>query len=57
MSFAVGAALVSYRTDVASLALIGPVSRLGVGLGQGAISQHQAHAQFDRRDRRPVGRR
>jgi hypothetical protein len=33
---ATGAALVSYRTDLASLAVMGAVSGLGVGLGQGA---------------------
>ena len=33
---AVGAALVSYRTDITSLALMGAVSGLGVGIAQGA---------------------
>jgi hypothetical protein len=33
---AVGAALVSYRTDITSLAVMGAVSGLGVGVAQGA---------------------
>ena len=33
---AVGAALVSYRTDITSLAVMGAVSGLGVGIAQGA---------------------
>jgi hypothetical protein len=32
----VGAALVSYRTDITSLALMGAISGLGVGIAQGA---------------------
>jgi hypothetical protein len=34
---AVGAALVSYRTDITSLMVMGAVSGLGVGLAQGAM--------------------
>ena len=34
---AVGAALVSYRTDVSSLALMGAISGLAVGIAQGAL--------------------
>ncbi|MGH9135212.1 MAG: hypothetical protein ACRDZZ_14835 [Ilumatobacteraceae bacterium] len=34
---AAGAAFVSYRTDIASLALMGAVSGIGVGIAQGAI--------------------
>ena len=34
---AAGAALVSYRTDITSLAVMGAVSGLGVGIAQGAI--------------------
>ena len=34
---AVGAALVSYRTDISSLALMGAISGLAVGIAQGAM--------------------
>jgi hypothetical protein len=37
VGLAVGAALVSYRTDISSLALMGAVSGLGVGIAQGAM--------------------
>jgi hypothetical protein len=35
-----GAALVSYRTDISSLMVMGAVSGLGVGIAQGAILGH-----------------
>jgi hypothetical protein len=34
---ALGAALVSYRTDITSLAVMGAASGLGVGIAQGAL--------------------
>ena len=37
VGLAAGAALVSYRTDISSLALMGAVSGLGVGIAQGAM--------------------
>jgi hypothetical protein len=37
VGLAVGAALVSYRTDIASLMVMGAVSGLGVGVAQGAM--------------------
>jgi hypothetical protein len=37
VGLAVGAALVSYRTDITSLVVMGAVSGLGVGLAQGAM--------------------
>ncbi len=37
VGLAVGAALVSYRTDITSLVAMGAVSGLGVGLAQGAM--------------------
>ena len=37
VGLAVGAALVSYRTDITSLAVMGAVSGLGVGIAQGAM--------------------
>ena len=37
VGLAVGAALVSYRTDITSLVVMGAVSGLGVGLAQGAL--------------------
>jgi hypothetical protein len=37
VGLAVGAALVSYRTDITSLVVMGAVSGLGVGIAQGAI--------------------
>jgi len=37
VGLAVGAALVSYRTDISSLAVMGAVSGLGVGVAQGAL--------------------
>jgi hypothetical protein len=36
VGLAAGAALVSYRTDITSLAVMGAVSGLGVGIAQGA---------------------
>jgi hypothetical protein len=37
VGLAAGAALVSYRTDISSLAIMGAVSGLGVGVAQGAV--------------------
>ena len=37
LGLAVGAALVSYRTDITSLVVMGAVSGLGVGMAQGAM--------------------
>jgi hypothetical protein len=37
VGLAIGAALVSYRTDITSLVIMGAVSGLGVGLAQGAM--------------------
>ena len=37
VGLAVGAALVSYRTDITSLVVMGAVSGLGVGIAQGAM--------------------
>jgi len=40
---AAGAALVSYRTDISSLAVMGAVSGLGLGLAQGATLGNAKH--------------
>jgi hypothetical protein len=41
---AAGAALVSYRTDITSLAVMGAVSGLGVGIAQGATFRNPKRA-------------
>ena len=52
---AVGAALVSYRTDITSLALMGAISGLGVGIAQGVtLRQRQARARLERGHRGAV---
>ena len=55
---AAGAALVSYRTDITSLALMGAVSGLGRRhRPRRDARQRQAHARLERRHRRAVGPR
>ena len=55
---AAGAALVSYRTDISSLVLMGAISGLAVGIAQGAmLGSVKRTAAVDRGDRRLVGDR
>ena len=58
VGLAVGAALVSYRTDITSLVVMGAVSGLGVGIAQGAmLGSTKRMLRLDRRHGCAVGRR